>query len=63
MDNESYRQEVMSAWGAALAGLVFAVMVWSGRDAMNFVYTWVPQAVILIVMFLVKACFRCPVDW
>jgi len=36
-DNENYQQEVWSAWGAALAGLVFAATVWNGNLMINVV--------------------------
>jgi hypothetical protein len=55
MDNERYQQEVMLAWGAVLAGLMFAFMIWAGRDLQNFIYTWGAQGVALAIMFFVRA--------
>jgi len=55
MDNESYRQEKLFAWGAVLAGFVFCFMIWAGSDLMNFVMTWGPQGVAVAIMGLLGA--------
>ena len=55
MENVSYNREVAFAWGAALLGFVLAFMMWAGRDAMNFIFTWGPQALVLVVMHLLGA--------
>ena len=55
MDNAGYIREVRWAWGAVLAGLLVAASTWHGRDIMNFAYTWVPQALVVIVMLFIGA--------
>jgi hypothetical protein len=53
MGNAGYIREVRTAWGAVLAGLLLAAVIWHGADMMNFVVTWVPQAIVVIVMFFI----------
>jgi hypothetical protein len=55
MDNESYKREVMWAWGTALSGLMIAFMLWAGGHPMIFVFTWGPQAAVLALMFFIGA--------
>ena len=55
MENASYIGEKRAAWCAVLAGFAIALVIWNGRNMMNFVYTWVPQGVVLVAMLLLGA--------
>ncbi len=55
MGNAGYVREKQVAWGAVLAGFAIAAFIWRGRDMMNLVVTWVPQAIVIVAMLFLGA--------
>jgi len=55
MDNTRGKQEVNGARAAVLAGLAVAVILCGGDHPDLLLYAWVPQALLLVVMFLIGA--------